>query len=85
MGTLLIATQINKRVAVSGYRLPGILEQRFKLREILDDDNAADLPASHGGKQGTKIIRQCHIRKLVQHKGHMNRQPPAVLKVGLIV
>ena len=85
MGTLFITAKIDKCIAVAGDCFPSILEQCFKLCKVLDNDDTGNLPASHGGKQGTVVIRQCDIGKFVQHECHMNRQSAAAVKVSLIV
>ena len=49
MCALLIAAQIDQGVTVAGNRFPCVLEQRLDLRHVLDDDDGADLAASHCG------------------------------------
>ena len=49
--------------------------------QILEDDADGNLPASHGGKELVKIIRQGDIRKFVHDKVDVDRQPSAMLKV----
>ena len=47
----------------------------------MEDDADGNFPASHGGQELVKIVRQCDVRKLVHDKVDMDWQPPAMLKV----
>ena len=62
-----------------------LIKECFQLGQILEDDADGNFPASHGGKELVKIIRQGHVGKLVHDKVDMDRQPPAMLKVRLSV
>ena len=85
MGTLLVAAQVQKFIAVAHNTFPLLLEQSFQLRKVLDDDGDGNLTASHGGQELIKLIRQSDIGKLVHDKMHMHGQSAAVNGVGLIV
>ena len=49
MGTLLVAAQVQKFIAVAHNTFPLLLEQSLQLRKVLDDDGDGNLTASHGG------------------------------------
>ena len=85
VGTLLVAAQVQKFIAVAHNTFPLLLEQGFQLRKVLDDDGDGNLTASHGGQELIKLIRQGDIGKLVHDKMHMHGQSAAVNGVGLIV
>lgn len=85
VGTLLVAAQVQKFIAVAHNTFPLLLEQSFQLRKVLDDDGDGNLTASHGGQELIKLIRQGDIGKLVHDEMHMHGQPATVNGVGLIV
>lgn len=58
VGSGLVAAQVQQAVAVAGDRLPGVLEQRLDLRQVLDDNRRGDLTAAHGGQAPLKVLRQ---------------------------
>lgn len=85
MTGLLVTTQIEEGIAVTDYGFPLLFKQGFQLGHVLDDDGHRDFPASHGSQQFIKVIRQCHICKLVHDEMYMDRQSATMDLVCLIV
>ena len=49
MGTLLVAAQVQKLIAVAHNTFPLLFKQSLQLRKVLNNDGNGNLPASHGG------------------------------------
>ena len=86
MGALLVAAQVQERIAVAGDGFPTVfLVQSLELGQVLDDDGGANLTGAHGGQGFVELLRQGHVGELVQDHPHMDGEPPPVHMVGLIV
>lgn len=85
VGFLLVAAEVQQRVAVAHKAFPAVLEQRLELGHVLDHNGHRDFPAAHGGKDLVEVIGQGDVGELVHDAMHMDRQPPAAFPVRHIV
>ena len=84
MGTLFIAAQIQKFIAVANDTFPLLFKECFQLCQILKNDADRYATGAHHRKDLVKIIRQAHVGKLVHDEMAVDRQTAAVLVVGKI-
>ena len=80
---IIVAAEKDGGIAVACQPLPIVLEHAFDLGDALQNNVAADVPASANCQNIFEVFGQSDVRKLVHHEPHMDRQRTAVFRRGI--